>query len=213
MAKLDSFRELRVYQELRRLHLVVHEASLAFPKFEMYELGSQVRRSSNAAPAILAEGWGSRHTNIYLEAINRSKGEVRETQHHLDIAHAKGYLDQPRWAELDTAYETCDKMLERLHERLSEWRGTTRTGYEVRAAGGSYLAHARGDEWDMVVNVSEAVMAEFEKRTTGDRDASSSTLHPASPTAVGPPRLRRASPPPLPRPPSTLHPPPSTSDI
>ena len=77
MASLNSFRELRVYQELRRLHLLAHEESLRFPKFEMFELGSQLRRSSNAAPAILAEGWGSRHTNIYLEAINRSKGEVR----------------------------------------------------------------------------------------------------------------------------------------
>ena len=69
MATLNSFRDLRVYQELCRLHLAVHEESLRFPKFEMYELGSQVRRSSNSAPAILAEGWGSRHTNIYIEAI------------------------------------------------------------------------------------------------------------------------------------------------
>ncbi len=68
---------------------MVNQESLLFPKFELFELGAQLRRSSNAAPAILAEGWGSRHTNIYLEAISRSKGEIRETQHHLDIAHAK----------------------------------------------------------------------------------------------------------------------------
>ncbi|MBM4144443.1 MAG: four helix bundle protein, partial [Lentisphaerae bacterium] len=46
MATLNSFRELRVYQEMRRLHLDVNRASLAFPKYEMFELWSQVRRSS-----------------------------------------------------------------------------------------------------------------------------------------------------------------------
>jgi four helix bundle protein len=158
MARLNSFRDLRVYLELRRLHLMVNEESLRFPKFELYELGSQVRRSSNAAAAILAEGWGSRHTNIYLEAINRSKGEVRETQHHLDVAHAKGYLDQPRWVGLDAAYETCDRMLERLHVRLGEWRGTIRTGYEVREGSGLHGAHAHSGEWDAVVVLTADVM-------------------------------------------------------
>ena len=165
MAKLNYFRELRVYQELRRLHLKVNEESLRFPKFEMYELGSQIRRSSNAAPAILAEGWGSRHTNIYLESINRSKGEVRETQHHLDVAHAKGYLDRPRWVKLDVAYEACDKMLERLHERLSEWRGTTRTGHEVREEAGCYGTREQPAEMESLARISTEVMAEFEPST------------------------------------------------
>ncbi len=170
MAKLNSFRELRVYQELRRLHLAIHEESLRFPKFEMYELGSQLRRSSNAACAILAEGWGSSHTNIYLEAINRSKGELRETQHHLDMAHAKGYFDQPRWTEFDSAYEVCDKMLERLHERLSEWRGTTRTGYEVKEGPSCYGAYGSAGEWAALVEIMANVMNEFA--------LSPSTLHP-----------------------------------
>ena len=169
MAKLSSFRELRVYQELRRLHLAVHEESLRFPKFEMYELGSQVRRSSNSAAAILAEGWGSRHTNIYLEAISRSKGELRETQHHLDVAHAKRYLDDPKWAEYDAAYEACDRMLERLHERLSEWRDTTRTGHEVREDVGDYGVREQSDEWEVLAGISAEVMSEF---------PTPSTLHP-----------------------------------
>ena len=69
MGKVRSFRDLRVYQELKRLHLEVHDESLTFPRFGLYELGSQMRRSSNGAPAIPAEGYGSRHTDIYLEAM------------------------------------------------------------------------------------------------------------------------------------------------
>lgn len=159
MAQLNSFRDLRVYQELCRLHLAVHEETHRFPKFKLYELGAQVRCSSNAAPAILAEGWGSRHTNIYLEAVSRSKGEVRETQHHLDMAHAKHYLEQARWAEFDAACESCDRMLERLHERLSDWRGTTRTGSEIREPRAPYGTAA--SEWAAIVEITATAMSDF----------------------------------------------------
>ena len=159
MAKVKSFRDLRVYQELKRLHLEVHRESLTFPRFELYELGSQVRRSSNSAPAILAEGWGSRHTNIYLEAINRSMGEVRETQHHLDVAHEKGYLSLERFGELDRSYESCGRMLERLHQSLSHWRGTTRTGTEIHEEPALYRTVAAPD-WAEAVRITEQVMRE-----------------------------------------------------
>ena len=38
---MTSFRDLRVDQKLKTLRLEVHRQSLDFPKFEMYELGSQ----------------------------------------------------------------------------------------------------------------------------------------------------------------------------
>ena len=47
MAKVSKVGDLKVYRRLVELHLHVHELSLKFPKFEMYELASQVRRSSN----------------------------------------------------------------------------------------------------------------------------------------------------------------------
>jgi len=160
MGKLKSFRDLKVYQKLKGLHLEVHKESLQFPKFELYELGSQVRRSSNSAPAILAEGWGSRHTNIYIEAINRSMGEVRETQHHIDVAKDKKYLTSERFQELDEAYDHCGRMLERLHQALSEWKGTTRTGKMVREDSVEYGTH-RASDWQAVVKITEDVMEEF----------------------------------------------------
>jgi four helix bundle protein len=160
MGKLNSFRDLRVYQELRRLHLLVHQLSLQFPKHEMYELGSQIRRSSNSAPANLAEGWGSRHTNIYIESVNRALGEVRETQHHLDMAHEKEYLADKLFAETDDKYDMCGRMLERLHQSLSNWQGSTRTGNMVREESAPYLLHGSLPDWEESVKITELVMSE-----------------------------------------------------
>ncbi|MCF6158702.1 MAG: four helix bundle protein [wastewater metagenome] len=74
--------------------------SATFPKFELYELGSQLRRSSNSSPANIAEGWNNKHINIYLEGINRALGEIRETRHHIKMASRKGYIEQTKLTDL-----------------------------------------------------------------------------------------------------------------
>ncbi len=115
---ISSFEDLDVYQKLVELHLEVHNLTLTFPQFEMYELGSQLRRSSNSIPANLAEGWNNKHINLYLEGINRALGELRETKHHLSIVFKKGYLTRQRYENLMERYDECGKMLRGLEKSL-----------------------------------------------------------------------------------------------
>ena len=150
-----------MYQKLKALHIEVHHETLRFPKFETYELGSQVRRSSNSAPALVAEGWGSRHTNMYIEAINRALGEVRETQHHVEVAKDKNYLTLERFQELDSRYDECGRMLEGLHQSLSEWAGTTRTGKVVREEHAPYGMNSVPPSWPEILSITVAVEEKF----------------------------------------------------
>ena len=116
--KIESFEDLEVYQKLCQLHLEVSQASLKFPKFELYELGSQLRRSSNASPANIAEGWNNKHINIYLEGINRAMGEVQETLHHLSMAFRKKYLLPEEYEGYRNRYLEAAKMLRGLERSL-----------------------------------------------------------------------------------------------
>ena len=113
-----SVEDLEVYQRLFELAIEVHHLSLTYPKFELYELGSQVRRSSNSAPANLAEGWGNRHIKMYLEGVTRALSEVRETRHHLKIAHRKGYFEDQILQTFLARYEECKLMLVGLETSL-----------------------------------------------------------------------------------------------
>jgi four helix bundle protein len=113
-----SVEDLVVYQRLVELHLKVNALSIEFPKHELYELGSQLRRSSNAVPAILAETWNNKHVSIYLEGINRALGELRETRHHLKMADRKGYLKPSALETLLARYEECGRMLRGLELAL-----------------------------------------------------------------------------------------------
>lgn len=119
--KIQKVEDLEVYQRLYRLVLEVHELTLTFPRFELYELGSQLRRSSNSAPANLAEGFNNKHINLYLEGINRAQAEIRETKHHLKITFEKKYLTQEKLDYFIKEYEECSKMLKGLERALEKY--------------------------------------------------------------------------------------------
>ena len=116
--KIESFEDLDVYRKLCDLHLELSEVSLKFPSFELYELGSQLRRSSNSAPANIAEGWNNKHLNIYLEGINRAMGELQETLHHLTMAFRKKYLSSEEYEGYRNRYLEAAKMLRGLERSL-----------------------------------------------------------------------------------------------
>ena len=120
--KIKSFENLDVYQKLVQLHLEVNSLTMKFPKFEMYELGSQLRRSSNSIPANLAEGWNNNHVTIYLEGINRALGELQETKHHLFVALRKCYLEESQYNNFLARYDECGKMLNGLQRALQKFR-------------------------------------------------------------------------------------------
>jgi four helix bundle protein len=60
MKEYTIYRELEIYQRSKKLSLRVHKRSLRLPKFELYEEGSQIRRSAKAVTAAIVEGYGRR---------------------------------------------------------------------------------------------------------------------------------------------------------
>lgn len=116
--KFDSVEDLDVYKKLFALAIEVNDLTMLFPKFELFELGSQLRRSSNSSPANLAEGFNNKHTNIYLEGISRAQGEIRETIHHLKVCFQKKYLNEEKLSYLLKEYDVCGRMLTNLGKSL-----------------------------------------------------------------------------------------------
>ncbi len=118
--KIRSYKDLEVYRRSCDLHLEICELTLGFPKFELYELGSQIRRSSNSIAANIAEGWNNKHINIYLEGINRAQAELQETKHHLYMAFRKKYLSEKTYKDFFEKCCECSKMLRGLEQSLSK---------------------------------------------------------------------------------------------
>jgi len=110
--------DLEVYKKLCRLHIDVCDLTELWPREEKYELGSQVRRSSNSAPAQLAEKNDDRHIRNKIEGVNRSRGEAGETIHHLYMAKLKGYISEKVYMGFRNRYKECIRMLNGLEKTL-----------------------------------------------------------------------------------------------
>jgi len=57
---MGSYKDLDIYKLSRRLSIEVHKMTMTLPKYEMYEQGSQVRRSSKSIKDTIVEGYGRR---------------------------------------------------------------------------------------------------------------------------------------------------------
>jgi four helix bundle protein len=110
--------DLEVYEKLCQLHIEVCDLTHTWPQEEKYELGSQVRRSSNSSPAQLAEKNDDRHIRNKIEGVNRSRGEATETIHHLYMAKLKGYITDIVYNALRDRYKECIRMLNGLEKTL-----------------------------------------------------------------------------------------------
>ncbi|HZM98370.1 MAG TPA: four helix bundle protein [Pyrinomonadaceae bacterium] len=109
--------DLEVYRKLCRLHIEVCDLSHGWPSEEKYEIGSQVRRSSNSSPAQLAEKNDDRYIRNKTEGVNRSSGEAAETIHHLYMAKEKAYISFGLYDSFRGRYKECIRMRLRKNTR------------------------------------------------------------------------------------------------
>src|SRR6266536_209410 len=96
MNKVDSFKELEVYQLAFKVQQEIFLATQHWPSKEDYSLTDQIRRSSRSIGANLAESWAKRrYPAHFLSKLTDADGELQETIHWLDTAHACKYVPQP----------------------------------------------------------------------------------------------------------------------
>jgi four helix bundle protein len=82
---MKSYKDLDVYKISLELFYVIHPASLKLPKHELYELGSQIRRSSDSVVANIVEGYGRRRYKAdFIKFLIYSHSSCLETINHLE---------------------------------------------------------------------------------------------------------------------------------
>jgi four helix bundle protein len=81
-----NYKDLEVWRIARELSIEIHKMTLTLPKFEMYEEGSQIRRSSKSIRSNIVEGYGRRrYKNEFIKFIVYAIASTDETIDHLEI--------------------------------------------------------------------------------------------------------------------------------
>ena len=122
MAIIKSFRELDVYLLAREQAKAIFTLSKSFPKEEKFSLTDQMRRSSRAVNAMIAEAWARRrYPAAFINKIDEALGEAMETQAWLDHALDCGYLDRNQYRTLDDSWQKVGAMLNRMIQRADDF--------------------------------------------------------------------------------------------
>lgn len=122
MAKIQSVRNLRVWQKAMDFAMFIFELSKGFPADERFSLTDQVRRSSRSVAANLSEAWRKRrYAAAFVAKINDSEGEAAETQTFVEIARRCGYVSAEDAATLDAGYEELLAQLVHMATHPDDW--------------------------------------------------------------------------------------------
>ena len=113
-------KDLEVYRRAYAVSLDVHRATLVFPKIEQYAPADQMRRSSKAICANLAEGFAKQtHSRPeFARFISMAMASCSEVETWISYAFDLGYIAQAQRDEWLQAYVHIYGMLVNLRERL-----------------------------------------------------------------------------------------------
>ena len=81
---MKSYKDLEIYQLSYELAVKVHNLTLRLPKYEQYEEGSQVRKSSKGITSCIVEGYGRRKYKAdFIKFLIYAHASCDETIVHL----------------------------------------------------------------------------------------------------------------------------------
>ena len=82
---MKSYKDLDIYNLSMSLFYKTHIMSLKLPKHELYELGSQIRRSSDSVATNIVEGYGRRrYKQDFIKFLTYSYASNLEPLCHLE---------------------------------------------------------------------------------------------------------------------------------
>jgi four helix bundle protein len=108
---MSSYRDLEIYRIASELAKRVHIASLKLRSFELYEQGSQIRRSSKSVKDQIAEGYGRRrYKPEFIKFLIYAQSSCDETTSQLGMI-MELYPNLSDFHELSPDYENLGKKI------------------------------------------------------------------------------------------------------
>jgi len=110
-----SYKKLEIWERAREVSISIHKMTLTeLPKFEMYEEGSQIRRSSKSIRSNIVEGYDRRrYVMEYIRFLTFSIASNDESIDHLETLFETGSLQNK------IVFDDLHQQLEILGKKLN----------------------------------------------------------------------------------------------
>lgn len=109
--KIQSFTDLRVWQEAHRLVILVYKITKDFPKEEVFGLSAQMKRAAVSITSNIAEGFSRHSLKEKLQFFSIAHGSLTELQNQILIARDVDYVGKDLFEELSGKAVSVHKLL------------------------------------------------------------------------------------------------------
>jgi len=109
-----SYKKLEIWKLAREAVIDIHKMTLEkLPKFEIYEEGSQIRKSSKSAKSTIVEGYGRRrYRQEFIRYLHYAIASNDETIDHLETLFETGSLtDEELYNQIHNHLDILGKKL------------------------------------------------------------------------------------------------------
>jgi four helix bundle protein len=122
-----NYEDLEIWKIANELVLEIHQLSISdIPKFEMFETGSQIRRSIKSVKSNIVEGYGRRrYKTEFIRFLIIALASNDETIDHLKTLYStKSLTDNGK-------YEICLKRFEELGRKTNRFISAVQKNHRV----------------------------------------------------------------------------------
>lgn len=109
-----SYKTLEIWKLSDEIVVDIHEMTLTrLPKFEMFEPGSQIRRSSKSTKSTIVEGYGRKKYKVeFLKFLVYALASNDETIDHLEtLFKTKSLTDEPLFKSIHDRLQILGKKI------------------------------------------------------------------------------------------------------
>lgn len=122
---MKDFRQLKVWENVHEMALILYKLTAGFPKHELFGLTSQIRRCSSSIPANIAEGCGRLGNSELHRFLQISCGSASELEYHLLLAKDLGYIEKANYVSTQEKLLLLKKMLVALTRKVGSERAAS----------------------------------------------------------------------------------------
>ena len=115
---MKDFRLLKVWEKSHYISLEVYKLTKNYPKEELFNITSQLRRAITSVPTNLAEGCGRGSDKDFKRFVQIAMGSASESEYLLLLSKDLGYISNKEFDKLLNGIQEIKKMLSSLISKL-----------------------------------------------------------------------------------------------
>lgn len=117
---MQDYKKLVVWRKAHVLVLQVYQLTNRFPKSEMFNLTSQLRRASTSIPTNIAEGCGKFTRKSFANYLQDAFSSTQEVEYLTFLSYELKYLSDEQYRAIDSNVNEVKAMLIGLIKKIRE---------------------------------------------------------------------------------------------